>query len=206
VVKGRAIDAKGNPLSGVKVTARNQLKLYDSIAQAVTGPDGAYEIPLGTPEATWTLSAQLTKEYNGKKYQVWLDGDESPFSSESGAVRNLTMTSSGEGCGACGFVFFHVVAGDPYELPEPDVQEYVELTLTPDGVQFDGSTGGTPITAYASYTESGFGLPDIPLGRYRITATMRRGGNLPSRCRFAYGSSAANRNSQIRSPPNLRRI
>ncbi|SEB86858.1 stalk domain-containing protein [Paenibacillus sp. GP183] len=170
LVKGRAVDAKGNPLKGVKVTVRNQLKLYDSIAQAVTDVDGRYQIPLGIPKATWTVSAQYIHDYNGKTYKLWLSNDDSPFASEDGAIRDLTMTSSGEGCVACGFVFFNVVPENRYELPPADQKENVELTLTPDGLQFDGSIGGASITARAAYTATGFGIKDIPLGRYKATA------------------------------------
>lgn len=182
VVKGRVVNSEGKPVAGALVTADNQL-LYNSNAQAKTNADGRYRIPLGMLAATYLATAEFTTEYEGKKYTIELvPDDDSPFAGNEGAIRNFTLKlGSSSGMGGSGHVLFYMMdlihPLDPIALP-PD-RDHVVLTLTPDGPQLDGSTGGKPIVGKGEVTPEGFGLSNVPIGRYKITATYAPPGETP---------------------------
>ncbi|WP_248928498.1 stalk domain-containing protein [Paenibacillus hamazuiensis] len=185
IVKGRVTDAQGNPIEGAEVVADNQL-LYNSNAVGVTDADGYYRIPLGMRATTYAVSAQITRKYNGKSYTFDLVPDnDKPFTGDAGAIRNFTLNASGgpapEGCYSCrGRVIFNMM--DLYHpkddsLPPPS-REDVELTLTPDGPLVDGSQGQA-IKSRGTDSPDGFGIHDVPLGRYKITALYAPKGEKP---------------------------
>lgn len=185
VVKGRVVNADGKPLAGALVTADNQL-LYNSNAQARTDADGRYRIPLGMVAATYAVTAEFTTEYNGSTYSVELiPDDDSPFAGNEGAIRNFTFSldrlDSSNGSGGSGYVLFYMMdlihPLDPTAVP-PD-REDVTLTLTPVGKQFDGTSGGKPIVGKGTNSPNGFGLHNVPIGRYEVTATYAPQGEAP---------------------------
>ncbi|MBD0378931.1 stalk domain-containing protein [Paenibacillus sedimenti] len=184
IVKGRVSDAQGNPIKGAEVVADNQL-LYNSNAIAVTDADGYYRIPLGMRATTWLVSARITRPYNGESYTFNLISDnDKPFASDDGAIRNFTWNASGtkpEGCYSCqGKVLFYMmdlINPKGSTLPPPN-REDVEITLIPEGTIIDGSPGQV-ITGNGTNSPDGFGIQDVPLGRYTITARFMPEGEEP---------------------------
>ncbi|WP_426750678.1 carboxypeptidase-like regulatory domain-containing protein [Myxococcus sp. Y35] len=172
VVKGRATDATGKPLAGVEVVADNQF-LGDSNVVGVTGADGTYRLDLGRAAVTWNTSASLQREFNGRTYTFDLHPrNPSPFAGNEGAVRDftwkLTGTRPGGGFYGSGVYFDLRDYVDPSDPDQAVTREHIELTLTPTGPLVDGSTGA-PVTGRGTSTPDGFGLQDLPLGRYTVT-------------------------------------
>ncbi|CAG7655038.1 stalk domain-containing protein [Paenibacillus allorhizosphaerae] len=184
IVKGRVTDAQGKPMEGAEVVADNQL-IYNSNAIDVTDVNGYYRIPLGMRATTWHASAKIERPYNGKSYTFNLVPDnDNPFTGDDGAIRNFTWNASGakpEGCYSCrGRVLFYMMdLMNPkgLTLPPPN-REDVEITLTPDGPLVDGSPGQV-IKGHGTNSPDGFGMQDVPLGRYTIIASYVLEGEQP---------------------------
>ena len=168
VAKGKVTDSRGEPIAGAVVTVDNTL-FYNSNVQMKSGKDGTYRIPV-PQQGTYRVTATLLREYHGKKYKFDLHPDETDdFAGNDGAIRNFTWKLSGEKPeGQLGHYGSHVVA---YTVPGDFSMQMtdIELTLTPDGPLIDGSKG-EPITAKLKSTGDGFAVPDVPVGRYKITA------------------------------------
>jgi hypothetical protein len=173
VVRGRAVDTAGRPLPGAQVVADNQV-LYDSNVEGVTGSDGTYRLELGRAAVTWNVSAQFQRQYNGRSYTFDLHpSDPNPFAANTGAVRDFSwrLTGARPQGGVYGSkVLFNLTDFvDPANPQVPLDRDHVELTLTPAGPLVDGSAG-TAVTARGTNSPDGFGLLDVALGRYTITA------------------------------------
>lgn len=179
VVKGHVSDPLGNPVKGAEVVVDNQL-LYDSNIVLVTDDRGDYRAEMPTFAATYAVTATMGKTYNGAKYTFDLaPSDPSPFVGKEGAVRDFTWQLTGprpEGD------FFYGGILDVYVNPSnPRDGSYVDQTdvrfvLTPVGTLVDGSTGKT----VTKTPETGqFEIPDIPVGRYKITAVYAPKGKAP---------------------------
>lgn len=182
MVKGRVRDTQGNPLAGAEVVADNQL-LHDSNVVGATRADGTYELQLEKAAATWKVSAQIQRQYNGRSYTLPLHpSNASPFAGNEGAVRDFEWKLTGarpEG-GVYGFpVIFNLMDYvDPADGSTPTDRNNIELTLTPAGPRVDGSTGA-PVTGRGADSGDGFGIQDVALGRYTITARYAPQGQAP---------------------------
>lgn len=173
-VKGRLVNAQGQPIAGATVYAGHQT-YYNTNVAVVTDADGYYKLDIDQPGGTWSVHAQLTRPYNGTTYTFYVYADEAtPISGTSGAIRNLTWKLSGAIPGTDNGKYGAKVAY--YDNSSIYIRgEEIELTLVPQGPLADGSTGGT-ITARATAsfamtgTTIGSGLDDVPMGRYRIAA------------------------------------
>lgn len=173
-VKGRLLNAQGQPLSGAKVYA-GHTTFFNTNVIGVTDADGFYKLNIQQPGGSWTVHAELTRPYNGETYTYYIyanDGD--PVNGSSGAVRNLTWKLSGAIPGTTNGKYGAKVAY--YDNSSIFIRgEEIEFTLVPQGPLADGSTGQT-ITARATGsfamtgTAIGSGLDDVPMGRYRISA------------------------------------
>jgi hypothetical protein len=166
VVTGTVRDAAGRPLAGVQVFADNTL-FYNTNAIGVTDAQGRYRIDVSQPIGTWRMSAQLTREFEGRTYRFNPQPTvNDAFAGVDGAVRDFTWrldgrTPSGGHYGAR--VYTRVLpVGFLYDSDD----NHVEITMTPVGPLVDGSTG-TPRTIRG---DSDFAAYHVPLGRYRITA------------------------------------
>lgn len=158
VMTGEVRDDKGNPIAGVEVFA-DHTAFYNMNAVGKTDALGRYRIPLAHQPGTWNAGAYLRGEVGGQPFEVRLKpDDDTPFDGSKGAVRNFTYRAS---TGATGKVYTYV-AHSAVELD----YETLEFTFTPDGPNAAGST--------APFTRKfvmGSGVPNIPLGRYRVSAT-----------------------------------
>lgn len=167
VVKGRVTTAAGQPLAGAEVWADNTLA-YNSNALATTDADGSYRIELPRQDlTTWRVGGQARLEYHGQRYQISLVGDQSPFGSAEGALRDLRLVLSGPIPELAGS-FYGATVGVYTDLDDTQIADTadVEVTLSPDGPLVDGSQGRT-VTGRVT---GGWQVSDVPIGRYTVTA------------------------------------
>ncbi|MGD8190640.1 carboxypeptidase-like regulatory domain-containing protein [Brevibacillus ginsengisoli] len=173
VVKGFLRTAQGKPIPGVTINADNQL-FYDSNLGAVTDKNGFYRIQLPHLPTTWIMSTSFSLPYNGKEQKLYLRSDvDQPFASSSGAIRNFTLKG----------VVGHIEINPDFwsfddSLPQFEMND-LEVTLTPVGPLFDGSTGKTITTRAMALQTGGHGVDKIPLGRYKISAIWKPEGHAP---------------------------
>lgn len=161
VVKGTVVDNNGVPLAGVEVIANNT-QFYDANGVGTTDAQGRYRIELTS--GSWQMTASMMREFNGQTYRVDLTPDnDAAFAGSEGAIRNFVWKPLG-GAAQQGSVF--VYSDITVEFLE---SQYIELTLEPQGLLLDGSTGQT-IVGMLTNTADGDGLTNVPLGRYKITA------------------------------------
>ncbi|HSI32227.1 MAG: carboxypeptidase-like regulatory domain-containing protein [Phycisphaerae bacterium] len=167
VIKGRVVDAAGQPVAGAVVNADHTL-LYNANTQARTGKDGTYRIKV--PNGAYRVTAKLTRDIGETRYAFDLH-PETPddVNGDEGAIRDFTWRLTGRRpAPQDGYYGGMVVAYTP--PGDVDVQlEDVELTLTPDGKLIDGSDG-KPITGKLVATGDGRAIRDVPVGTYTITA------------------------------------
>jgi hypothetical protein len=171
VVKGKVTDNNGTPLAGVEVVANNSV-FYDANGLATTDANGNYRIEL--VNGSWYMTASMMRDFSGQTYRVDLTPDNNaPFAGSEGAIRNFVWKPSG-GEAQQGSVF--VYSDITVEFLE---SQYIELTLEPQGLLLDGSTGKT-IVGMLTHTADGDGLTNVPLGRYKITARYLVPGESPA--------------------------
>lgn len=175
---GKVTDTEGNPLSGVEIVIDNTY-LYNSNYVGTTDADGNYKIKLGF--GTFFAYAELKKTYNGKQYKIELHPDNNEGFTQDGAVRNFQWkitgkkpdTSSGYYGGT-----IEINKGIGSSIYDP---ENIEFTLTPEGQLIDGSEGSIiKMKPGQPRTDSYSKLPDIPIGKYKITAVYKdSAGDIP---------------------------
>ncbi|MPY66406.1 hypothetical protein F8S09_06810 [Deinococcus sp. SDU3-2] len=159
VMTGVVRDDKGNPIAGVEVFA-DHTAYYNMNAVGKTDAQGRYRIPLAQQPGTWNAGAYLRGEVGGQPFEVRLSpDDDTPFDGSKGAVRNFTFKASNAPSGK-------VETYAEHSNVELDYGS-LEFTFTPEGPNAAGNT--TPFTR--KYVE-GVGVPAIPLGRYKVSATQ----------------------------------
>ena len=163
VMKGYVTNAQGAPLEGVEVFADNTLE-YNSNILGVTDASGFYRLDLPALATTWNAGAYVRPTFEGQRYEFRLvPDDENAFAGVDGAVRNFIWQLSGptpDGSGDYGatvYVYGEYASGD-FEV------DNVELTLAPEGLLIDGSTGQT-----LTQTPVGGEINDVPIGRYTVS-------------------------------------
>ncbi|SMB97632.1 hypothetical protein [Deinococcus hopiensis] len=158
VMTGEVRDEKGNPIAGAEVFA-DHTAYYNVNAVGKSDNQGRYSIALAHRSGTWNAGAYLRGEAGGQPFEVRLKPDnDTPFDGSKGAVRNFTYKAS---TNATGKVYTYVA----HSAVEVDYDS-LEFTFTPDGPNAAGST--------APFTRKfvmGSGVPNISLGRYRVSAT-----------------------------------
>lgn len=175
IVKGQVTDTQGNPLAGVEVFADNTAG-YNTNLFGVSDANGFYRIDVsGIVPSSWQVGAYLEREYNGYTYDFSLHPDnDTVFAGVDGAIRNLQWRLSGEtpeGGYYGGLVYFYI----GYSNVDIDTQ-YVELTFVPDGPLVDGSAG----QGFTTLSADGLSIPDVPIGRYTVTARYVPPGEAPT--------------------------
>ncbi len=182
IVKGQVVNSHGEPIQGALITIDNQL-LYNSNSQAKTDADGRYRIELTKLAATYMAYAEYSTMYEGVKHSIdLLPDDDSPFAGNEGAIRNFTvMLDSSTGTGGSGEVLFYMMdlihPLDP--VLEPPSRDDVIMTLEPIGMMLDGTTGGKSIIGKGSPSNNGYGLHNVPIGKYRVSAVYAPPGAQP---------------------------
>ncbi|GAO42656.1 carboxypeptidase-like regulatory domain-containing protein [Flavihumibacter petaseus] len=185
-VKGQVYDTKGNPLSQVEIVIDNTY-LPNSYIQSVTDDQGKYSVSLSF--GAWMAYAILHKTYNNKEYDLYLDSDTPEGFTQEGGVRNFHWKLSGArkapltGNYGGTILLTRAVGSSLFD------SENIEYTLTPDGPLIDGSQGAVIVIHEVANT---YKLPDIPIGRYTITAVYKApgGGSEPVMLKNRYAGGA----------------
>ncbi|MCF0071872.1 carboxypeptidase regulatory-like domain-containing protein [Dyadobacter sp. CY261] len=165
---GKVTDTKGNPIKGVEVVIDNTM-FHASYSLGNTDANGNYEIQL-PKVGTFMASAQIVKEYNGRRYEMDLAPDVFEAFSIDGAVRNFQWKLTGERPEGEGF-FGATIGVNKALYSSIYDEENIEFTLTPVGNLIDGSKGSTlKMKSGKPYSKNYGYLVDIPLGRYEMTA------------------------------------
>ncbi len=169
-VQGKVTDTKGNPIAGARIIVNNTI-YYNSGTTGTTDVNGRYKIPVEL--GSWRVYAEIDRTFNGKnfkKLEMHPDKDNS-FAGAEGATVNFQWKLQGEK--PAPLVGFY--GGTVYLYPGSDNEirdsENIEFTFTPAGNLIDGNSGsvivrkgGQPQTA--TYSQ----VPDIPIGKYTVTA------------------------------------
>jgi hypothetical protein len=165
VVKGVVRYADGIPIANAKVVIENTI-LYASYIYATTNAKGEYSaaVPIGS----WKASVQIEKEFLGKKYKYDLHADNpNSFAGYDGAIRNFTWKISGVKPDGSYYGSPVKAYGDLLSFIN---MTDVELTLTPDGALIDGSAGAVIKKRLVDAGGGEYGIDDVPVGKYSITA------------------------------------
>lgn len=177
MVKGKIVNAQGQPVSGAKVYASHDT-WFNTHVIGQTDANGNYQLNLkGQPAGTWSVYAQLAKNFNGKNYDFRIDPENTAsLTTTEGGIRNMIWKLTGVIPGSTddtrmgGYVVFMGTSDDFVPVNE------IEIKLVPQGTLVDGSTGTTivrraeifPVPLFSLYANEG--LRDIPVGRYAISA------------------------------------
>lgn len=163
VLKGTVKNPSGRPIPGVEVWADNTL--YSNMnALGRTDAQGHFVIELPRDRlGTWHAGARFRTVYDGEAYELDLAVDnDAAFATDKGAVRNFTLLTSGKrGDGYWGGTVWAYPSSRGGNFENKDV----EVTLTPVGPLLYGSAGQV-----LKRRMDGNTIPDVPLGKYRITA------------------------------------
>ncbi|MER6576342.1 hypothetical protein [Nonomuraea sp. NPDC001023] len=175
VVRGKVVNSAGRPVQGAKVVVKDR-RYYNSDIVLHSDGNGLYRAQLPREPSSWLVSASVTRQFHGRQYTFDLEPSSTgSVRASAGGVRNFTWRVTGRRPGADGRYYGGLVATNLWfdNLPEDVDQENVRLTMTPVGPLIDGSEGKVVSGRAPVYTDSGWAVVDVPLGRYRITATYR---------------------------------
>lgn len=164
-VTGKITNSAGKPVKGVKVIIDHSI-FWNSNITTSSGDDGSYSVKI--PIGSWYAFAEHTVDYNGRRFKLDLHPDNSDGFGGDGAVRNFTWKLSGVKTEPLsghygGVVEFNSYVGD-YGVPD---DRDIVWTFTPSGPLIDGSAG----RVLTLQSENGNDLRDVPIGRYKVTAT-----------------------------------
>lgn len=160
---GSVKDHAGRPLEGVRVLVDHSI-FFNSNISGVTNSRGTYSIDL--PTGSWHAFAIQQVVYHGKTYSFYLHPDNPTGFGGEGAVRNFVWKLSGVMPPPLSGHYGGLITIDNF--PGVYIEESaIDFTLTPVGPLIDGSTG----EAIRCRADDGYQIKDIPIGRYRLTAT-----------------------------------
>ena len=165
---GTVRDAKGNPIKGAEITINNTGGVVNNLI-GYSDANGNYKIKLSTGGGpligSYYVRGHVTVNYLNYPFKLALFvEDDSAFSPEEGAVKNLKLTIAGKrsNFGDSGWY------GGTIEVDNHTSNSHfpnIEVTLEPIGPLVDGSTGETQVARpdwLYSY--------NVPVGQYKITA------------------------------------
>ncbi|NIJ20839.1 hypothetical protein FHS95_002531 [Sphingomonas naasensis] len=163
VVKGRVVDEQGRPVPRAKILADNEL-LYNSYASGTTDANGNYRILLPHVHVTWSMSGQAVRIVGGEKIETNLspDNDDS-FAGNTGAVRNFTLRAAGERPDGGHYGASVVLYSEPGSI----------FDTVGAQLKFEPLDGRPAFTAVVKNTGDGNAVPDVPVDRYRISASWK---------------------------------
>lgn len=166
-VTGKVTNAAGTPIKGAKVIIDHSI-FWNSNVTTSSKDDGTYSVKI--PIGSWYAFGEITVDYNGRKFKMDLHPDNSDGFGGEGAVRNFIWKLSGEKTEPLsgsygGVVEFNSAIGDYDVLDDRDII----WKFTPSGPLIDGSAG----QVLTRQSENGNDLRDVPIGRYKVTATYK---------------------------------
>lgn len=225
VVQGVVVDSAGKPMKGAAirifgVSDAGEKVGYDVKADA----SGRYSTKVASGVYSVRASANLT--FEGRPWTLDLhptDNDDTDLNSSNGIVKNFQLKLTGlpprladqaENSTAYYGAYIAVdfrqpkPAGGSWMDPDPTAYPdayAVEFTFTPTGPLIDGSEGKTVVMtrkpralrhSSGPLDETRY-LYDIPIGSYKLTATMKMpdGGTKALKLRDAYSSEGAEQES-----------
>ncbi len=166
---GRVTDSHGRPIVGAQVVVNNTVWFNKNVV-VTTDANGYYRAPLPATDS-WYVRGTTTVSYNGKPYTLDLHPDfPGSFTGGEGHVVNLQWKVTGEVpklFGHDGYYGGSVEIDAGWDLAD---LHGVTFTLTPIGALIDGSTA-PPLSRTIEETVGSYALRDLPIGRYRVTAT-----------------------------------
>jgi hypothetical protein len=187
-VQGKVTDAKGTPIAGARMYVDNTL-YYNSGIPGTTDANGNYKIEVGI--GSWRIYAEIDRTFNGKvfkKLSLHPDRDNA-FAGTEGATVNFQWKLQGEQ--PAPMVGFYGGTAYLYPDSESDIRdsENIEFTFTPEGNLIDGNPGNVIIRKGGQPQTSTYSqVPDIPIGKYKITAKHVPSGKI-LKLRKAYGEN-----------------
>lgn len=170
VVKGIVTDTQGRPVKNATIVVNNTV-WYDHNIVLSTGADGKYSYDMPATDS-WYVRGSIKVQYHNYLYELPLCPDYAgAFPGVSGKEVNLQWKLTGPvptDFGGAGYY-----GGSAIAQPGFDIFDLtgVELTLVPQGLLIDGSTGNTIVKIGANRSD-GYVIEDIPIGRYTITAKL----------------------------------
>lgn len=163
IMSGTVRDTAGRPVPGVEVFA-DHTAFYNMNVVGRTDALGRYRLVLARHAGTWSAGAYLRLALGGESFEQRLAPNvDVPFDGARGAVRDFTLDASTLPGGTVNTS----VAHSNVELDHASL----EFTFTPVGPNILGSTA--PFTRRFVV---GRGVQNVPLGRYRVSASQVRGG------------------------------
>ncbi|MBC8136432.1 MAG: hypothetical protein H8F28_11145 [Fibrella sp.] len=198
VVRGYVKDSKERPLAGAVIGVRSSSAGgFYSGASAKSDARGYYEVAVPWGAASF-YTATITQDYADGRASFGLhpaDGEADSFATAGGLVENWVLLPYGVGdrdsasdqpqysgnyYGGSLSVSYYIA--DPRfdgDKNLPDGSE-LEVTLSPEGKLFDGSTGKAIVVRrpVKESSRTSFYINNVPVGTYRISARLI-GGNSP---------------------------
>ncbi len=162
-VSGVATNARGTPLPGTKIIIDNSVFFNTNLIAAT---DNAGKYSLKVPTGSWYAFAVYETTFHDKKYRFYLHPDNEAGFGGEGAVRNFTWKLTGEKAYPLSGHYGGLVTIDHYPGFYINAND-IEFTLTPQSGLIDGSEAG-PLALKAP---DGYQLKDLPIGRYKLTAS-----------------------------------
>ncbi|SEL52894.1 carboxypeptidase-like regulatory domain-containing protein [Parapedobacter koreensis] len=160
---GTVKDQAGNPLEGVRVLVDHSI-FFNSNMAAYTNAEGKYKIKV--PHGAWYAFASHNVAYNGDTFSFYLHPDNPAGFGDEGGVRNFVWKLSGTMPEPLSGTYGGLVTIDNF----PDVYidgTAIDFVFTPVGPLVDGSPG----EVIRRRAEDAYNIKDIPIGRYKLTAT-----------------------------------
>jgi hypothetical protein len=162
-VTGSVKDQAGKPLEGVRILVDHSI-FFNSNLTGLTNSHGKYAIKV--PTGSWYAFAMRKVEFHGKRYSFYLHPDNPAGFGGEGAVRNFVWKLSGVMPEPLSGHYGGLVTIDNFPGVYIEGNE-VDFVLTPVGPLIDGNQGEVRrLKSADAYT-----IKDIPIGRYRLTAT-----------------------------------
>ncbi|SMB96930.1 carboxypeptidase-like regulatory domain-containing protein [Deinococcus hopiensis] len=169
-ITGVVTNVQGIPLKGVRITA-DDMHMYNSNLVTQTDANGRYKINVKNIATTWNVTARMILIY--KEYSIPIElvpNNVQSVPGNVGGVRDFVLkpkeVSYGDPYGNLGRVNVQRPVG-VYDIEESQLQ----LTLTPVGKLADGTTG-KPLSVKPIQTGSGWMVPNVMWGTYKVTATQ----------------------------------
>ncbi|SMB96963.1 carboxypeptidase-like regulatory domain-containing protein [Deinococcus hopiensis] len=193
-VSGRVVDERGKPVVGVKIIIAPAM--FRGTIFTSTDAQGRYQSTELNPATNpYYVTAYKEVKYHDQRYCLRMAGDPEPYqdalNAKAGAVRNFVWRIHGEsdmpsstygGDTWGGTLAFERVYTDDAHVIDRDAT--VEVTLVPDGPLIDGSKG----TAIARTLPVSKGLGDIPVGYYKVSASLKNADGTKTPLQVGQGS------------------